>query len=77
MIILISVVVAQQDLKAKGQEPPIFGQVPAAQKSPREVCWIHKEQGHPIWKCEEFQSMSVPQRIELTAKNKACGRCLY
>ena len=47
-------------------------------KSPRETCWIHKGDNgsHPIWQCEEFIKMSVPERLALVSKNKACIKCL-
>ena len=46
-------------------------------KTEKEVCWIHKEvDQHPIWKCREFISMTVPERMSLALSNKACLACL-
>ena len=43
----------------------------------RNRCWVHKTNGdHPIWKCREFQRVSVQERKELVKQNKACERCL-
>ena len=43
----------------------------------RQKCWIHKETGdHPIWRCRQFQSKPVADRIEMTKTNKACFSCL-
>ena len=43
-------------------------------------CWLHKLFGeageHPIWRCREFQSRSIKERIQLAVSNKACQVCL-
>ena len=45
-------------------------------KSTTERCWIHDGEGHPIWVCKSFKSMSVPDRISLAQEHKACLACL-
>ena len=49
-------------------------------KLAKEICWIHKDVEqtvtHPIWKCREFLSQPVPDRIQLVIRNKACQTCL-
>ena len=46
----------------------------------RENCWLHKEDtsvtSHPIWKCREFISKSVRERMKLVVENNACQACL-
>ena len=43
----------------------------------REVCWIHGNNSfHPIWKCNEFFSKSVEERIKIATEHEACHLCL-
>ena len=57
-----------------------FGQSSSngSSKSPRETCWIHTDSkgNHPIWQCQDFIKMTVPDRKALVLKNKACHKCL-
>ena len=56
-----------------------FGQLEQKRsRTEREECWIHKsmDDGHPIWRCREFLSMTVPERKKLVLSNKACMACL-
>ena len=48
-----------------------------ANQSQRQTCWIHRETGeHPIWRCRQFQSIPVTERIKLARENNACFSCL-
>ena len=43
-------------------------------------CWLHKAKGepgeHPIWRCRDFQSRPIGERIQLVILNNACHICL-
>ena len=41
----------------------------------REGCWLH-QLPHPIWRCREFLSLAIEERIKLVEKYKACKVCL-
>ena len=47
-----------------------------AVKSSVKKCWIHDGEGHPIWVCKSFKSISVPERISLVNEHNACHACL-
>ena len=46
----------------------------------RHGCWLHNLDGeageHPVWRCREFLSRSVGERIQLAIQNNACQVCL-
>ena len=47
----------------------------------KQVCWLHKslfgEIGdHPIWRCREFRTKNVQERLKLLKENNACQACL-
>jgi hypothetical protein len=47
----------------------------------KQACWLHKslfgEIGdHPIWRCREFRSKTVQERLKLLKANNACQACL-
>ena len=51
------------------------------QNGPRRAkCWLHESRGgnadHPIWRCRDFASRQVHERIQLVVLNKACQVCL-
>ena len=43
---------------------------------PSRKCLIHREDGHPIWRCRTFKGMTVHERRNVIAKNNACTLCL-
>ena len=43
---------------------------------PSRKCLIHREEGHPVWRCRTFKGMTVHERRSVVAKNKACTLCL-
>ncbi len=53
---------------------------PNIQTSAKPGCWFHRSRqqagDHPIWRCRDFQSRSVADRIQLVVLNKACQVCL-
>ena len=46
----------------------------------KQGCWLHRLIGeageHPIWRCREFLSKNVQERIQLVRSNRACQLCL-
>ena len=42
----------------------------------RNRCWIHPQEDHPIWKCEEFRSKEPKERSDIVKENNACFKCL-
>ena len=47
----------------------------------KQACWLHKslfgEIGdHPIWRCREFRTKNVQERLKLLKENNACQACL-
>ena len=46
------------------------------QKSEKsEVCWIHEDGNHPVWKCKIFQMMTVKDKLEMVKQKQACHAC--
>ena len=45
-------------------------------KSNSEVCWLHEDGKHPIWKCNLFRIMPVGEKVSLIEKKEACKACL-
>ena len=45
-------------------------------KEKSEVCWLHEDGKHPIWKCNLFRVMPVEEKISLIEKKDACQACL-
>ena len=41
-----------------------------------EVCWLHEDGKHPVWKCNLFRVMPVEEKISLIKKKNACQACL-
>ena len=39
-------------------------------------CWIHTNEGHPVWVCKSFKLKSVEDRKALANQFKACLACL-
>jgi hypothetical protein len=48
---------------------------PVRGEAEREGCWLH-QLPHPIWRCREFLSLAIEERIKLVEKYKACKVCL-
>ena len=45
-------------------------------KEKSEVCWLHEDGKHPIWRCNLFRVMPVEEKISLIEKKDACQACL-
>ena len=43
---------------------------------PSRKCLIHPNDGHPIWKCRAFNTMTATERYDLIAMKNACTLCL-
>lgn len=41
-----------------------------------EVCWVHEDGYHPVWKCKIFQMMPMNEKLNLVKSKKACHACL-
>lgn len=41
-----------------------------------EVCWVHEDGYHPVWKCKIFQMMPMNEKLSLVKSKKACQACL-
>lgn len=39
-------------------------------------CLVCKKESHPVYRCREFQNMSVPQRWDFVIKSNLCKNCL-
>ena len=48
----------------------------AKPKEKSEVCWLHKDGFHPIWKCNIFRGMPLAEKLTLIEKESACQACL-
>ena len=51
----------------------------AGSANPRErseVCWLHEDGKHPIWKCNIFRGMPLAEKVTLIKKKNACQACL-
>jgi hypothetical protein len=49
---------------------------PTRPREKSEVCWLHEDGKHPIWKCNLFRVMPVDEKINLIKKKNACQACL-
>ena len=45
-------------------------------KERSEVCWLHEDGKHPIWKCNIFRVMPLAEKMNLIKQKKACQACL-
>jgi hypothetical protein len=41
-----------------------------------EVCWVHEDGNHPVWKCKIFQMMPIKDKLDLIKQKQACQACL-
>ena len=57
------------DVRLPAQEAPV-------RKNPVRTCLIHRNCEHPVWRCRTFQSLSVPERLNIVRSSHACILCL-
>ena len=41
-----------------------------------EVCWLHEDGYHPVWKCKLFQMMPIKEKLDMVKQKQACEACL-
>ena len=41
-----------------------------------EVCWVHEDGNHPVWKCKIFQMMAMKDKLDMVKQKQACHACL-
>ena len=41
-----------------------------------EVCWLHEDGYHPVWKCKISQMMSMKEKLDMVKQKQACTACL-
>ena len=41
-----------------------------------EVCWLHEDGHHPVWKCKIFQMMLMKEKLDMVKQKQACQACL-
>ena len=49
---------------------------PRKTREKSEVCWLHEDGKHPIWKCNIFRVMPIAEKMSLIEQKKACQACL-
>jgi hypothetical protein len=49
---------------------------PVKTREKSEVCWLHEDGNHPIWKCNIFRVMPIDEKMSLIEQKKACQACL-
>ena len=49
---------------------------PGKTREKSEVCWLHEDGKHPIWKCNIFRVMPIAEKMSLIEQKKACQACL-
>ena len=45
---------------------------PGKTREKSEVCWLHEDGKHPIWKCNIFRVMPIAEKMSLIEQMKAC-----